>query len=361
MNTNRLNISNKFNFKFNSIYFLLPLVFWILLPILSFNGIFKIITFISCFIYFLIEFHRNIFNKYSLRVIFLIILIWFIHIINQSENPKQFFHLTFFLIIFLISNHILQKKKSNYNLIINMILLLNLVTILKTIFNLSENQNIARALSKSGDVSAELSLTGTGGYGFIYFNVIFFVFVIFHFRNLYKNKGNKLLILISGLNVISIILLAWKAQYLIGLIITIIILIIYIFKFLKHHPIIMVFSVVASIVFISDSIVPLFENLLESTRYFQKYLGIFSLIEGGEANSSVGYRIELYFRSISTFFENPLTGNLRFSYDKIGAHSQILDVLAQFGLFIGSCIIYSILYLPFKILKKIKKKSQVRY
>mgnify|MGYP001487187633 CR=1 FL=1 len=359
MKENSLNISDKYNSKINSIYLLLPLVLWILLPILSFNNFFKIITFISCSIYFLIEFNRNIFNKYSLRVLFLIILIWFIHIINQSENPKQFFHLTFFLIILLISNHLLQKNKSNYNLIISIILLLNLGTILKTIFNLSENQNIARALSKSGEISAELSQSGTGGYGFIYFNIILFPFVILHFRNLYIKKDNKLLILISGINIILIIILAWKAQYLIALIIIVFTLIIYLFKFLKHHPKIMIFSVVASIIFISGSIVSLFEDFLESTRYLQKYLGFLSLLEGGESNSSVGYRIVLYFRSLSTFLENPLIGNLRFSYNKIGAHSQILDLLAQFGLFIGSCIIYNILYLPFKILKKINKNYKL--
>ncbi len=347
------------NLKINSIYFLLPLVFWILLPILSFNSIFKIITFLSCSFYFFIEFHRNIFNKYSLSVLFLIILIWFIHITYQSENPKQFFHLTFFLIILLISNHILQKKKLNYNFIISIILLLNLGTILKTTFNLFENQNIARALSKSGEVSAELSQTGTGGYGFIYFNVILFPFVILYFKSIYKNKGNKLSIFISGINIILIIFLCWKAQYLIALIIIVSTLFIYLYNFLREHPIIMIFSVVASVIFFSGSIVSLFEDFLESTRYLQKYLGLLSLLEGEESNSSVGYRIVLYIRSLSTFLENPLIGNLRFSYDKIGAHSQILDVLAQFGLFIGSCIIYSILYLPFKILKKIKKNHKL--
>ena len=242
---------------------------------------------------------------------------------------------------------------------IRVILLLNLGTMVKTISNLSSDQNLSRALSKSGELSAELSLSGTGGYGFIYFNAILFPLLVLVYNNTDKSKATKIFRLMLLLNIGFIVLLAWKAQYLIALIIIVSTLFIYLYNFLKEHPKIMIFSVVSSVIFISGSIVSLFEEFLESGRYLQKYLSLLSLLEGEESNSSVGYRIVLYSRSLSTFLENPLIGNLRFSYNKIGAHSQIVDLLAQFGLFTGSCVIYSILYLPFKMFKKISKNYKL--
>ena len=351
MISNNLIKNNKFKIKTG--FFLLPIVFWILLPALSFNSIFRILVILSCFSYFIIEFNRGIINKFSLKVIFLIFLIWSIHLLSLSQNPSQFFHLTFFFIIVIFSNCIILKKDSNYDYLIIVVLVLNLVTIIITLLNLFNDMNVSRALSKSNEISIGLSLRGIGGYGFVYMNVVLFPLFISYTKNIYYNNHNKVLLLISSLNILGVVSLVWKAQYMIALLIVILCLFLYFIRFALKNPIKTLFFITP--VFFAASVYYLikFEEIIEGTRYLQKYIGFLSAVSGDEANLSVTSRSDLYLRSIYTFLESPFTGNLRFSYDKIGAHSQIIDNFAQFGLFIGTATIYCIFYLPVVILKNI--------
>lgn len=71
---------------------------------------------------------------------------------------------------------------------------------------------------------------------------------------------------------------------------------------------------------------------LEITK---KLADLFSLAKSGAAQGQIGYRIELYWASLKTFFSNPIFGwgSDNGSRLIIGEHSYMFDYMAYYGLF----------------------------
>lgn len=354
--------NSKDRFVVKPAYLLLPFIIWMLTPYLTFNTPFRAIVLISLFAFLISTFRNGIFNKFSVPIIILIFMIWGVHLLNESQELLRHFHISIYLIISIFSYYIFFKNKNINQYLIIIILVFNLFTILNTSYLLINDMNISRQFVRSDEISKGLALKGIGGYGFIYMNVILFPILILYIKKLFYNKKSKSLSLLVFLNILGIIFLLWKAQYLIALFILFIYLFLYFIKVLFKHPLKSLIFIGLSLFFFLINVMVNFEQYLENTRYLNKYLGILSMISGDSANVAVAGRIEPYLKSFFTILNNPFLGVSKFSFDKIGAHSQVLDIVAQYGLLLGGAIIYYVFKLPLIILKKIdnKYKFEVR-
>lgn len=330
-----------------------------LLPSLAFSLLARILFFVS-FVFLFVYSFRYITFSIFLATVFLIFSTFVINYI-ASDNSFTSRHLQLYIILIVISFIPTLKKynsKEKYFLLY-LILIINLFSLVITFMGLIDNSHAARSFSKSSEIAKEISEQGIGGYGFIYFNITVIPVLVFLKRTL----NARFVKLLSNLNLILILLVAFYSNFLIAILITITIIL-----YITYHntnkkvfSIGLFFVIFSSFIFSNN--VEKFEKLtydfVVGTSLELKHDDIFRAMKGNNINEgTINLRYERYERSFKMMFINPIIGVMKF--DDTGKHSNLIDFTAQFG-FLFSYLLFKILfYVPLKI-KKFINKNEKKY
>lgn len=328
-----------------------------LLPSLAFSLLARVLFFISLVFLFVYSFRYITFSTF-LTIVFLIFSTFIINYV-ASDISFTLRHLQLYIILIVISFIPTLKKynsKEKYFLLY-ILLILNLFSLVTTFMGLIDNSHAARSFSKSNEIAKEISDQGIGGYGFIYFNVTIIPVLIFLKRKL----NARFVKLLSNLNLILILLVAFYSNFLIAILITITIILYLTYYHTNKKLFSLGFLLIIFSLFILTSNLEKFEKLtyafVEGTSLQLKHNDIFGAIKGqGIIEGTINLRYERYERSFKMMFINPIIGVMKF--DDVGKHSNIIDFTAQFG-FLFSYLLIKILFdVPLKIKKLINKNEK---
>ncbi len=250
--------------------------------------------------------------------------------------------------IFIMASAYYKKKHKNKDLIkiIYAYVPFIIITGVLTLKANALNPITSRLVKESSDSGIRLLQMGIGGYHFIYFIVILMSIVSFLFHRDYTGGKKLKRILLIGFTVLlffnillsnySTALLLMILSIFMSLIFTkiqskrlfsniLLLLILFLLFFIIIIPVLNY-----SIEFLGDT--------LNSSRLKEIQLFITSDYLG----DSIYARFEAYIKSLEAFINSPILGviftNLKYGESSVtgfGQHSQILDVFALFGIFIG--------------------------
>lgn len=323
-----------------------------MIPYFAYNPYVRLLALFSIIVI-TIKHYRIGDKKLFFLVFFFILYTLIIHLI-ASDKAYTLRHLQLYIFIYLIyissivKNLSIKRKKE----IILVILVFNLISLVGTYFGLLLDNHAARALSKSGEGAKELTEQGVGGYGTVYLNVILLP-VLLYLKSKISNVKIKWLI---WFNLLFAVIVIFKADFFIALILTIIQLLFFLsFKSSKMVKIIISSSIIFIFLFSASNLKYVEEvtgSLVEGTTYALKHKDIFSNLKGEQSQyGTVNSRSERYMRSAKIILSNPITGVL--SYNDVGKHSNVLDVFAQFGAVFVLFFISLILYIPKRLLTQV--------
>lgn len=312
-------------------------------------------------------------NKFKIRWIYILTPIVIFYMFSThlyfSSSEYYLWHLqnSIYLIFVIVSEQIIEDNPENVILLIVSILITNIVTIILTLNALLIDQNYARILSRSNDITREISKSGVGGYGIVYSNVALLPLYFAYLKKIFDSKKrNYYLIILLATNIIFASLLIIKAQYALALLsfaLLILFIIIaninYIYRILLLNLFILAIGI--AVYYNSDNDYLIFSKVFEGTRYEQKIDAIKGIIYEDETSKSLGPRLDRYILSAETFISNPLTGSLTFDSDIIGMHSDFLDKFAQWGIAVGLLFLLLVLYLPIKLYSFTSKKESKEF
>lgn len=229
------------------------------------------------------------------------------------------------------------------------ILILYGITALTTIVGLNENPDAARYLATVADSNeadaVKYGFMNIGGFSFIYSVALIYPAIIYGFK---RKKIHVAIVVIYA--VIDFILII-NAGYTIALLLFIASTVFVFFRnnlTVKNVVIIFVITLLVSLL-----VFPLFSYLLNALAdvignetIAERLRDLAGGREGLEASED--NRLALYMTSLTSFITHPLFGGM-FNSVSIGGHSEILDKIAQYGIFglIAIVLIYNAIYKKF--------------
>ena len=329
---------------------LIVLFAWIILPVFAYNEPIRVLALISVVI-FSLKYFSFLSKKLFFLIVFFVIYTFIFHKIESSPvYLLRHIQLYIFLALILISNIIVQFSNERKFFLILIILTFNLIALIGTFFGLLLDGHAARALSKSSEAGIILSKSGVGGYGTIYMNVLLYPLLLLIKKQLKNNLINYLV----WSNIIALVLVILYANFLIAILLLFFQIIYLLIRSNKRNTGFGYIVFVIIMLLIAYSNIEYIENktyfLVQNTSLRLKHQDIFNQIKGQETlNGTIYNRGERYTRSLNMFFTNPITGVL--SFDSVGKHSNLLDLLAQFGLLIGFLFLFLLRELPLKLIK----------
>lgn len=340
-------ISNSF---FSRYFLWVVLFFWILIPSMAYSQISRILALLSFVLLVILNLNRLKLSGLVLSFLF----ISYTFIINTvfSNSSFLFRHIQLYIFITLIplSSIILQFDRRRKIQVLTIIITLNLIALFGTFLGLIEDSSVARVLAKSSEESVNLAEQGVGGYGIIYFNVVLIPLVIYFLSKINQGKILKSLHIVTLVMQILVII---KSGYLIAILVMtleLLVLGIYFSKIFMRISIVTI--LLLGFIFLKSNISFVEKStysLVEGTSLSLKHSDIFNLYKGRPTeNNTIEARKERYLRSIEIFENKPFIGEL--SFDKIGKHSNILDISAQFGFVFLLIFLIIILRVPKSIL-----------
>ena len=239
---------------------------------------------------------------------------------------------------------LLYVASGNFDLInrrkfLQFIYVLVFITALTTIYGTLHYETPCRELATPDNVEIDrlYKAQNIGGYGFIYFLVLFTPVVL---KDLLAKKKLLLIVLLAVMAYCI-----FRAEYTTAMLLFIVA---FALSFIVNskNQVFRIFMIIAVVVFAIS-----FESILEwaSSSVFDysftmgRRLELISdYNEYGEATDDMGIRQYLYLLSLKAFLQNPLFGGLVSSESKLGGHSEILDYLGHSG-FVGILVLLFLL------------------
>lgn len=178
---------------------------------------------------------------------------------------------------------------------------------------------------------------GVGGYGFLY-TVVLFVPLSLDYT---LNRSRPMIYRgIAAVFTAATVLLAYKSQYFMALLIVLLEIALYFVLGIKSRNLRLLTTscvmIVAVVLYVNaENIIYFFLNNLQPGALYRKLLDILDMLQG-EATVEDGEfatRYERYTRDLGLMLRSPIWGSL--SYIAVGKHSNILDIFAQYGLPVG--------------------------
>ena len=232
----------------------------------------------------------------------------------------------------------------------------------------SDGATVTRILAKSSDEAKMLTSLGVGGYGMVYFLVLYLPCIFYLLRNFNrinfeKIKNRYLILILLLINYLLGIYTVFKADYVLAFFLMIIGICFSLFYDTKSRSKQLIFwSSSFTFLFI---ILPLLilrninylAELFWGTSLHRKLVDIqISLVSGG-SSGTVYDRTERYLRSWNYFLDNLIMGTLK--KDNLGKHSMILDTFAQFGVFVGLFFCIVLFYIFFRSNRECDQKNNI--
>lgn len=218
------------------------------------------------------------------------------------------------------------------------ILLMSTLWAISTLLGLSEDSHAARYVVRSSDISRDFLDSGVGGYGLIYYTL----FAILTSLALVLKPGPMRRWVRWGLAACTAImaLMILRAGYSIAVMIMFTSAISFLllrFWRLDAALIFVFFGAAITIfgMFFLQDIVRYLLSLADGTEYYKKIWDISQSLmsDGDKSFGTLMGRESRYERSWLVFLDNPIFG--AFSHRGLGGHSVVLDMFAQFGVFVG--------------------------
>ena len=321
------------------------------MPYFAYNEIARILALISVIIISIKYF--KIANTYILKAILLFIIYTFTvnTIASDSIFLLRHLQLYIFLILIFISSIVMRFKTERKQQLLMIILSLNIIALIGTYFGLMLDSHAARALTKASEHGVELTRSGVGGYGTIYMSVLMYPILLI----IQKTTKTILIKYLAWINLIGLIMVVLYANFLIAILLLFFQAIYLLAKSTRGNLKLPLFLTIISVILIMYNNLEYIENktfsMVEDTSLRFKHEDFFSQLNGNQdINKTFSGRYERYERSLRKFFTSPISGVL--SFDNIGKHSNILDLFAQFGFFVGFLLLFIIRQLPLKLMKE---------
>ena len=229
------------------------------------------------------------------------------------------------------------------------ILVIHGITALTTIIGLNNNPDAARYLATVADSNeadaVKYGFMNIGGFEFVYSVALIYPAIIYGFKR--KKIHVSIVIIYAVIDFILVI----NTGYTIALLLFIASTVFVFFRnnlTVKNVVIIFVITLLVSLL-----VFPLFSYLLNALAdvignetIAERLRDLAGGREGLEASED--NRLALYMMSLTSFITHPLFGGM-FNSVSIGGHSEILDKIAQYGIFglIAIVLIYSAIYKKF--------------
>ncbi|MBQ6979030.1 MAG: hypothetical protein IJQ07_00090 [Clostridia bacterium] len=229
------------------------------------------------------------------------------------------------------------------------ILVIHGITALTTIIGLNNNPDAARYLATVADSNeadaVKYGFMNIGGFEFVYSVALIYPAIIYGFKR--KKIHVSIVIIYAVIDFILVI----NTGYTIALLLFIASTVFVFFRnnlTVKNVVIIFVITLLVSLL-----VFPLFSYLLDALAdvignetIAERLRDLAGGREGLEASED--NRLALYMTSLTSFITHPLFGGM-FNSVSIGGHSEILDKIAQYGIFglIAIVLIYSAIYKKF--------------
>lgn len=229
------------------------------------------------------------------------------------------------------------------------ILIIHGITALTTIIGLNNNPDAARYLATVADSNeadaVKYGFMNIGGFEFVYSVALIYPAIIYGFKR--KKIHVSIVIIYAVIDFILVI----NTGYTIALLLFIASTVFVFFRnnlTVKNVVIIFVITLLVSLL-----VFPLFSYLLNALAdvignetIAERLRDLAGGREGLEASED--NRLALYMTSLTSFITHPLFGGM-FNSVSIGGHSEILDKIAQYGIFglIAIVLIYSAIYRKF--------------
>lgn len=240
------------------------------------------------------------------------------------------------LLPLIIGYYFTRYRLKDITIISRIIVIAFLITIVTTCVGLIQNPFASRVLatiSSSQDANAIIySWKNIGGYEFVYFLVLLYPILILA----YKEK--KVNLVFTAVGTVMIFITVILSEYATALLLIMCTSILFFCKknLGKRGVYILLIVSTLILVFCSDYISQFLTYIAESIG--SETIGERFLALAGGADTLKSFddnRIELYQRSLNTFFEHPIVGTFLSGNNVIGGHSFVLDTLAQMGILGG--------------------------
>jgi hypothetical protein len=338
---------------------ILYLSIWVTAPILAYGSIYRVLAFFAMAAWILLEvFDSNgIIRKPSLRVILIFFFVLYTtSVVVLSDGAGAItrnIQLYVFLFFIIIHDSYRNKGFEKLKIAFNFSLILMPIWLTQTYLALQANSRVARILVRSSEQAVELSNSGVGGFGLVYFVLAYSVCLLGLLKlNVINIRKNKFFTLLIVINIIFSLMVIYKSQYSTALITLLIAALLVLFLKKVNLLYLTCFSLFSIVMIVNlESILVSVADFFIGTNYHLKIMDIIYSLRGNEAGT-VDDRTARYLRSIILFVENPVIGSL--SLKDVGKHSLILDNFAQFGIFFGCMLSYIIFSIPYEIFKKEK-------
>lgn len=245
---------------------------------------------------------------------------------GARESIALFFHYITWSILFFLIIYNLSYEKKLYLLRVAVIICIlgNLLSIRILLVDGDVARMLAGAITETQKI--KYYAVGVGGYGYVYAMTFLSYGVVFWLIRNPKLIDKILLWIFLISNLVYILL----AAYTIAIFLSFALIIIALTTKMKgENAKFVLFTSIFVFILFFEPIIMGMNNLVQKLDLDWVEKRLMQILEANESNDfSSLRRVELYSISLNSFFSNPLFGG-----DSWGGHSEILDTLAQFGVF----------------------------
>jgi len=323
-----------------------------LFPVFTGNKSFRLLVIAACSYIVFVSFKKIVIAKKIpiLKIVFAFIISFIIsYIVGIKYSINFYIHFTILIVFILIFEYYRLRGLESMKNVVFIILGFLFVSNLQTIIMLNSNASYARTLTKNQDLVEIAGLAG--GYGLIYASLLAFLSIIF------LGVKRKMVSLIFRVNIavtsISCIILIWKAGFFLALILLVIGVVAMFGGVNKNKmgkSLGLALLIFGFFFVLRSSISEMVINNSIGTKYEKKVRQIFEENNGISSTSNeFEERESRYLRDFDVMLEYPIVGSWQFL--TVGKHSFILDTLAQYGFIFGASFIYTVFFIPLRIVK----------
>lgn len=286
------------------------------------------------------------------------VLINFLLIYTGHAPQLKFFlnnniRIAFTSIIFI---YLAKKQKTlDLKILVSVSIVMIIIINIWTIIANYKQYNISRLLS-TGIIRVKI---GIGSYFYIY-GLIFFITTQIYI--MLKDKDKKAKGISIFLTILSLFTI-YKAEFMISLILIVIAIFLIVFKINTFKKLSIFILMGISLIFIASPIIGNgFKMMAESSENYNLKIRFNDIAEvflnkSIENTVDLKKRLDVYGKSINTFYQNPVVGAGFKDNSQIGEHSMILDELAKYGI-IGNIPLGILLYAICSSIMKCFNKTQ---
>lgn len=323
-------------------------ILYIIMPIISRAISTYLTTYFMLLIVLLIYFHTVLryraksFNEYIGGLMLPFIFFQVIMLPYRTNSILLWgYSVLLWLIPLIIGYYFTRYRIKDITIISRVIIIAFLITIVTTCVGLIRNPFASRVLatvSSSQDANAIIyNWKNIGGYEFVYFLVLLYPILILAYK---QRRVNLAFTVIGTFMIFATVILSEYATALLLIICTSILF--FCKKDLNKQGVYMLLLVSILILVFCNDYISKFLAYIAKTIGSETIGERFLALAGGAdtLNSFDDNRIELYQRSLNTFFTHPILGSLFSENNAIGGHSFVLDTLAQMGILGGAILFF---------------------